>query len=113
MAAQKSARPLGHWRTLLQIGDVGLRKTQSVGSAARSSPTAWLIELYSHQLAEDGLRLVETLVPGLVLAKDDRHPFRRADHLRRTRDGEQEPLELVIAQRSGRPRRMIEEGSEH
>ena len=101
VAAKESARPLGNRRSVLQICQ-RLRAEDAIGRQRRAIFADLVVDrvVQGHQFAEDGLRLVEALVPGLVLAKDDRHPFRRVYQLWRARDGEQEPLELVIAQRS-------------
>ena len=54
------------------------------------------------ELAEDLLRLLHAGKRGILVAEDDRVPLGREDQLGGAGDGEQEALELVVAERAGR-----------
>ena len=93
-----------------KLASTSSRSGQSAGSSVGGSSTAALIVLYSAMIwpripwASVGAR--ET---GLLPGEDDREPLGRPDQLRGADDGEEKPLQLVVAERACRSGRMVQE----
>lgn len=65
-----------------------------------------------HQPADDCAGFLDAFVTSVRVAKDDRHPLRWPDEIRRTCDGKEEALQLVVTKGANRAGRMLQKGSE-